>query len=74
MSTFRELDGHTTCLQQLEHDAAPVVLVNVFHVAPEDADRLIGVWEDDAALACPHLFTKVAVPGICLADAVPEAG
>jgi len=121
MIELRELDEHVRYLEQLSDETdAPVVLVNVFHVAPEDADALIGAWSDDAAFmarqrgyvsaqlhrgvgasatfvnvaewssaaalrdafssdefqaslsrypssttASPHLFRRVAVPGIC---------
>jgi heme-degrading monooxygenase HmoA len=114
-----EMDERTSLMQQLANDEAPVVLLNIFKVAPEDADTLLDVWTTDAALlkdkpgfvstqlhrgiagsstffnyavwesveafraafadpafqanfanypdstvASPHLFTKVAVPGI----------
>ncbi|HEX2234840.1 MAG TPA: antibiotic biosynthesis monooxygenase family protein [Actinomycetota bacterium] len=114
-----EMDERTSLMQQLANDEAPVVLLNIFKVAPEDADTLLEVWTTDAALlkdkpgfvstqlhrgiagsstffnyavwesveafraafadpafqanfanypdstvASPHLFTKVAVPGI----------
>jgi heme-degrading monooxygenase HmoA len=114
-----EMDEHVTLMQQLASDQSPVVLLNVFKVAPEDADALLEAWTADAALlkekpgfvstqlhrgiagsstffnyatwdsveafraafadpdfqanfanypdstvASPHLFTKVAVPGI----------
>jgi heme-degrading monooxygenase HmoA len=117
---LREMDEQVTYVQQLQEDAGPIVLVNVFKVAPEDAERLLEVWADDAAfmkeqpgfvstqmhrgtagsstfvnvaewesasalgnafrspdfqrcasrypegvVASPHVFKKVAVPGIC---------
>jgi heme-degrading monooxygenase HmoA len=46
---LRELDDHVTYMEQLRADDAPIVLVNVFSVAPEDAERLVQVWTDDAA-------------------------
>jgi len=46
---LREMDERVTYLQQLQEDAGPIVLVNVFSVAPEDAERLLEVWADDAA-------------------------
>jgi heme-degrading monooxygenase HmoA len=118
---LRELDEHITYPQQLQEDDGPVVLINQFNVAPEDAERFMEVWADDAsfmkrqpgfisaqlhrgtagnstfmnvaewesaralgeafgspefreraarypdsAVAAPHVFRKVAVPGICL--------
>ena len=119
---LREMDDHVTYLQQLQEDTGPVVLINPFTVAPDDAARFIEAWTDDAAfmkqqpgfisaqlhqgtagsatfvnvavwesaralgqafsspefqarvarypdstVAAPHVFKKVAVPGICVA-------
>ncbi len=119
---LREMDERTTYMQQLREDDGPIVLINQFNVAPEDAERLLEVWADDAAymkqqpgfistqlhrgtagsstfmnvavwesasalgaafgspefreraarypestVAAPHVFKKVAVPGICVA-------
>ncbi|CAA9275069.1 MAG: FIG00454697: hypothetical protein [uncultured Acidimicrobiales bacterium] len=116
-----EMDQHVTLFDQLSKEVGPVVLVNTFHVAPEDADALLDAWSGDAAylkqkpgfistqlhrgvagsatflniavwesveafrnafgdpkfqetfgrypdstVASPHLFQKVAVPGICI--------
>jgi len=118
---LREMDEHTTYREQLQEDGGPVVLINQFSVPPEDADRFLEVWADDAAfmkqqpgfistqlhrgtagsstfmnvavwesakalgqafrspefqtraarypdgaVAVPHVFKKVAVPGICV--------
>jgi heme-degrading monooxygenase HmoA len=47
---LREMDERVTYLQQLQEDrGGPVVLINVFNVAPEDAERLLEAWADDAA-------------------------
>jgi heme-degrading monooxygenase HmoA len=46
---LREMDEQVTYMQQLQEDAGPIVLVNVFNVAPEDAERLVEVWAEDAA-------------------------
>ena len=117
-----EMDPRVTFFQQLQQETGPVVLVNTFSVAPEDAERLLAVWAEDAAfmkqqpgfistqlhrgiagsttfinvavwesaaalraaftspefqahvahypdsaVTQPHLFQKVAVPGICVA-------
>ncbi len=119
---LREIDEHTTYVQQLQQDSGPVVLINQFNVAPEDVERLLEVWAEDAAymkqqpgfistqlhrgiagsatfmnvavwesaralgkafsspefqahvgrypdsaVAAPHVFERVAVPGICVA-------
>lgn len=116
-----EMDQQVTLFDQLAKEVGPVVLVNTFHVAPEDADALVDAWAADAAylkqkpgfistqlhrgvagsatflniavwesveafrnafgdpkfqetfgrypdstVASPHLFQKVAVPGICI--------
>jgi heme-degrading monooxygenase HmoA len=46
---LREMDERTTYMQQLRGDTGPVVLINQFNVAPEDAERFLEVWADDAA-------------------------
>jgi heme-degrading monooxygenase HmoA len=116
------MDEQVTYMQQLQEDGGPVVLINQFNVAPEDAERFLEVWAEDAsfmkqqpgfistqlhrgtagsstfmnvavwesaralgeafgspefqghvtrypdsAVAAPHVFEKVAVPGICVA-------
>src|SRR5262245_40999613 len=115
-----EMDEQVTYVQQLQQDGGPIVLINVFNVAPQHAERLLEVWVDDASfmkhqpgfistqlhrgiggsstfanvaewssaralgsafrspdfqsrvarypdsvIATPHVFEKVAVPGIC---------
>ena len=120
--TLAELDDRVTYVQQLQEETGPVVLINTFTVNPEEADRLLAVWAEDAAfmkhqpgfiatqlhrgiagstafvnvavwesaralreafsspefqahvghypdstVTKPHLFEKVAVPGICVA-------
>ena len=116
-----QMDPRVTFVEQLRQETGPVVLVNTFTVAPEEADRLLAVWAEDAAYmkrqpgfistqmhrgiagsttfvnvavwesaaalraaffspafqahvarypdgtTSPHLFEKVAVPGICIA-------
>ena len=119
--TLVEMDDRVTYFEQLQEETGPVVLINKFNVAPEDAERLVEVWADDAAymkaqpgfistqlhrgtagsttfvnvavwesaralgaafsspefreraarypdstVAEPHVFEKVAVPGICV--------
>ena len=118
---LREMNEQVTYLRQLQQDTGPVTLINQFNVAPEDAERFLEVWADDAAfmkqqpgfistqlhrgtagsatfvnvavwesaralgeafrsrefqqraarypenaVAVPHVFQKVAVPGICV--------
>jgi heme-degrading monooxygenase HmoA len=119
---LQEMDEQTTYMQQLQGgDDGPIVLINRFSVAPEDTERFIEVWAEDAAfmkrqpgfistqlhrgtvgsatflnvavwesaralgqafsspefqqraarypesaVASPHVFRRVAVPGICV--------
>jgi heme-degrading monooxygenase HmoA len=120
--TLAEMDERVSFREQLQQETGPVVLINTFTIALEDADRLLTAWADDAAfrnqqpgfistqlhrgiagsgafvnvavwesaaalratftspefqvhvaaypdsvVATPHLFEKVAVPGICVA-------
>jgi heme-degrading monooxygenase HmoA len=122
MSLLRPLDPAFPIQRQIEIDAAPVVLVNVFTLDKVDEPAFLKVWQDDSdfmkrqpgfistqlhravgenptylnyaiwetsahfraafthpefrakisaypssAVATPHLFQKVAVPGICVA-------
>jgi heme-degrading monooxygenase HmoA len=46
---LKETDEHTTYMKQLQENDGPVVLINQFTVAPDDAERFIDVWADDAA-------------------------
>jgi heme-degrading monooxygenase HmoA len=48
MVTFKPLDESCPIHQQLGEDVSPVVLVNIFNVAPEDVDALTKAWEEDA--------------------------
>ena len=114
-----EMDKNVGLFDQLSENVSPVILVNTFHVAVEDADALVAAWTNDAKIlqakpgfvstqlhrgiagsttflnyavwesvesfrnafadpafqasfaeypdstvASPHLFTKIAVPGI----------
>jgi heme-degrading monooxygenase HmoA len=122
MSLLRPLDPAFPIERQLEIDATPVVLVNIFTLDKTDEQIFLKAWQDDAAfmkrqpgfistqlhraigespthlnyavwastahfraaftnpgfraklsdypsstVASPHLFRKVAVPGICVA-------
>jgi heme-degrading monooxygenase HmoA len=49
MLKLQEMDELVSIRDQLRDDSKePVVLVNVFHVAPEQTDALIAAWADDA--------------------------
>jgi heme-degrading monooxygenase HmoA len=122
MSLIRPLDPAFPIERQIELEASPVVLVNVFTLDQADEPTFLQVWQDDAdfmkrqpgfistqlhraigesptylnyavwestahfraafthpeflaklsaypssAFCTPHLFQKVAVPGICVA-------
>ena len=49
MPKFTEMDSTVTLMQQMEADVSPVVLINRFTVAPEEADQLLTAWAADAA-------------------------
>jgi heme-degrading monooxygenase HmoA len=121
MLRLAEMDERVRLVDQLAEEVGPVILINTFQVAPEDADALLAAWAADAAhlkqqpgfiaaqlhrgiagsgvfcnlavwesvaafrdafgdprfqatfarypdstVASPHLFQKVAVPGICV--------
>ena len=46
---FHELDERVSYADQLDRDDGPIELINVFTMAPEDRDRFLEVWSDDAA-------------------------
>ena len=48
MLQLRPLDAKVPIFAQLQVDAAPVVLVNLFEVDAADADALLAAWEADA--------------------------
>jgi quinol monooxygenase YgiN len=121
MLQLTEMDDRVRLADQLSEEVGPVILINTFQVAPQDADALLEAWAADAAslkqqpgfistqlhrgiggsgvflnhavwesvaafsnafgdphfqatfarypastVASPHLFQKVAVPGICV--------
>jgi quinol monooxygenase YgiN len=48
MITLRELDEHVTFGEQLQHEEGPIVLLNEFHVPPEQVATFVKIWADDA--------------------------
>jgi len=49
MLKLQELDERVSIRDQLNDESKePVVLVNIFHVAPEQVNALISAWTDDA--------------------------
>ncbi|MEL7536916.1 MAG: antibiotic biosynthesis monooxygenase family protein [Pseudomonadota bacterium] len=49
MVHLANLDDTISVLDQLDEDVAPVVLVNVFTVDPEEIDEVLAAWTRDAA-------------------------
>ncbi len=49
MAKLVEMDPLVSLFAQMEETTGPVVLLNVFTVAPEEADRLLEAWTSDAA-------------------------
>ena len=49
MSLLRPLDPSFPIERQLQIDASPVVLVNVFTLDKADEQSFLEIWEDDAA-------------------------
>jgi heme-degrading monooxygenase HmoA len=49
MKQIREMHSQINALQQLNEEDGPVLLVNQFTMAGEDAERFLVVWADDAA-------------------------
>jgi heme-degrading monooxygenase HmoA len=47
-ANFKELDANTTLSDQMAIEAGPVVLINLFTVAPEDEEALVKAWAHDA--------------------------
>src|SRR5262247_1584564 len=45
---FIEMDETITLAAQLETNEGPVILINKFNVAPEDAEQLVKAWSADA--------------------------
>jgi heme-degrading monooxygenase HmoA len=45
---FMEMDETVTLGAQLETNQGPVILINKFNVAPEDAEQLVKAWSADA--------------------------
>jgi len=48
MSGFQELDSAVTLADQMQSEEGPIVLVNLFTVAPADEEALLKAWAHDA--------------------------
>jgi heme-degrading monooxygenase HmoA len=49
MLQLQPLDPQVPIFQQLQTDQSPVILVNIFQVAPDDVAALLAAWAQDAA-------------------------
>jgi heme-degrading monooxygenase HmoA len=49
MLQLSEMDDRVPLADQLAEEVGPVILINTFRVAPEDADALLAAWAADAA-------------------------
>jgi hypothetical protein len=51
MAKLVEMDKHVTFARQIEEQdiSGPIILINRFAVNPEDVDRFLKAWTDDAA-------------------------
>ena len=45
---LKELDDVVTLAAQMEAEEGPIVLINIFTVAPDDEEALIKAWTQDA--------------------------
>ena len=81
MIELRQLDPHVSIQDQAQDSSpGPVVLVNVFHVVPEQADALVAAWTADATYfksragyICTQLHRGIAGSGTFLNYAVWES-
>lgn len=49
MIRLQDMDGLVPIQEQLaENSGEPVILVNIFHVAPDETDELVAAWTYDA--------------------------
>ncbi len=48
MVNFKELDAKVTLADQMQSEEDPIVLINIFNIAPEDEDALLKAWTHDA--------------------------
>ncbi len=49
MLQFRPLDQNVPIFQQLDAEASPVILINMFQVAEAEIPALLKAWENDAS-------------------------
>jgi hypothetical protein len=46
---LRQVDERVAYADQLQEDSGPVVLINEFHLAPEDVERFLEVWTETSS-------------------------
>jgi heme-degrading monooxygenase HmoA len=46
---FVEMDERVTLSEQTEQSVGPVILINKFNVKPEESEKFIKAWADDAS-------------------------
>jgi heme-degrading monooxygenase HmoA len=80
MPNFAELDASVTLAEQLDENGGPVILTNILHVTPEDADQLVAAWAADAAVMkhqpgfiSTQLYRGIAGSGTFLNHAIWES-
>jgi heme-degrading monooxygenase HmoA len=44
----RELNDQVTYIEQLGGDDGPIAAINEFNMAPDDTERFVEAWADDA--------------------------
>jgi heme-degrading monooxygenase HmoA len=49
MPQLVEMDSHVSLFEQMEEQVGSVILINIFTVEPEEAERLLKAWASDAA-------------------------
>ncbi len=50
MVRFAEMDPTVSLASQLEDEGGPLVLINTFVVPPEESEKLLEAWTNDAAM------------------------
>jgi hypothetical protein len=87
MLQLKEMDDRVPLADQISQADGPVILINTFQVAPEDADALLEAWQADAAYlkqqpgaGWPRPTGKLCLPNRrrnrpqqCCFSAVPES-
>jgi hypothetical protein len=60
MLKMQELDSMISIRdQQMDAGTEPVILVNVFHAAPDQTDALLSAWADGPVAGCVEIRSGV---------------